>query len=205
MAFKGCRQGLRLVLPPDGDFQSICAGLAERLSAAGEFFRGAKVLLDQSGRLLLPQEIQALKKILIGHGLEAVAEEPRGRGLAALPSEATVTVRAPVRTGQRVAADGNILVLGDVHPGAEILAGCDVVVLGTAKGAIAAGLVSGREASVFAFELRPSLLRLGDLVARPGGAGPAWRPEIARVREQDIVVEPFTGWQPTKTRRRRKP
>lgn len=109
-----------------------------------------------------------------------------------------------MRSGQSVSSDGNVLILGDVHPGAEVLAGRDLVVLGVAHGTITAGLVSGREATVFAFQIRPSLLRLGDLVATCPGSGPAWRAEVARVREDRIVVEPFAGWQRTSTRRPRK-
>lgn len=204
VVFKGYRQGLRLILPAEGDFGAVCTDLQGKLAASGDFFRGAKVLLDQSLRLLLPGEIEILRAMLLQHGVEldtsseALAEPEDGNG------ESTTTVRSPVRSGQRVVAEGNALILGDVHPGAEILAGRDVVILGAARGVIAAGLTSGREAMVFAFQLRPSLLRLGDVVARFAGAGPAWGAEVAVVQGETIVIEPFTGWQRPKTRRPRK-
>ena len=109
-----------------------------------------------------------------------------------------------VRSGQCVRADGNVLILGDVHAGAEVVAGRDVIIMGAAKGRITAGLISGRDAQVFAFVLRPSLLRLGDQLARSPGGDPFWRAEVARVRQGQIIVEPFTGWQREKARRLRK-
>lgn len=204
VVFKGFRQGLRLVLPAEGDFRSVCNDLQGKLAASGDFFRGAKVLLDQSLRLLLPGEVEILRTMLSQHGVEldAVPEtltQPEGGD-----GEPTTTIRAALRSGQRLVAEGNALILGDVHPGAEILAGRDVIVLGSAKGVIAAGLTSGREAMVFAFQLRPSLLRLGDVVARFSGAGPSWGAEVAVVQGENIVLEPFTGWQRPKTRRTRK-
>ena len=203
MVFKGFRHGLRLILPAEGDFGSVCDDLAGKLTASGEFFRGARVLLDQSLRLLLPEELEVVRSLLVHHGVELIEPEI-GPGESLSAGEPTLTVRVPVRSGQRVVTDGNVLILGDVHPGAEILAGQDVIVMGEARGMIAAGLTSGREAKVVAFQLRPSLLRLGDVVARFSGTGPSWGAELARVQDGSIVVEPFTGWQQPKTRGSRK-
>ncbi|MGQ9778790.1 MAG: septum site-determining protein MinC [Bacillota bacterium] len=202
VAFKGSREGLRLVLPMEAEFTEIYAELEGKLRRAGGFFRGATVTLD-SRRRLLPEETTALSTLLQEHGL-AVRIPKELSPPPSPPTEIATTVRAPVRSGQCVEVEGSLLVLGDVHPGAEVRAGRDVIVLGSARGVIVAGLVSGREAKVFAFGLRPSLLRLGDLMARSPAGGPAWRPEIARVQEGQIVVEPFTGWERTKTRRTRK-
>ena len=198
VAFKGSREGLRLILPAEGDFGEVYAELEGKLADSGGFFRGATVALEPRRRLL-PEETAALRALLKEHGLEVVAN--KGAKAVSSPSaEAMVAVRAPIRSGQCVETEGTLLVLGDLHPGAEIRAGRDVIVMGSARGEIAAGLASGRAAQVFAFLLRPSLLRLGDLVARSPGAGSSLGPEIARVRDGRIVVEPFTGWPRAKAR-----
>ncbi|MGE5550864.1 MAG: septum site-determining protein MinC [Bacteroidota bacterium] len=204
VVFKGFRHGLRLLLPAEGDFGAVRDDLAGKLEASGEFFHGAKVLLDQSLRLLLPEEVEVVRTLLEQHGVEMIEPEISQDKSAPDQGEQTLTVRAPVRSGQRVAASGNILILGDVHPGAEILAGLDVIVMGVARGTIAAGLVSGREARVVAFQLRPSLLRLGDVVARFSENESVWGAEEARVQGEGIIVEPFRGWQRAKTRAARK-
>jgi len=190
-----------LVLP-EADFSLIYTELEEKLRRAGGFFQGASVTLDPRRRLL-PEEITALTNLLQEYGLTVrIPEEPRLP--SSPPMETATVIHTPVRSGQYVEAEGDLLVLGDIHPGAEVRAGRDVIVLGSARGVIMAGLVSGREATVFAFSLRPSLLRLGDLMARSPVKGPSWRPEIARVQEDRIVVEPFLGWHRTKTRKARK-
>lgn len=188
-------------MPAGGDFEAICAEVAERLSSSGKFFRGARVILDQSQRTLTAEEMAALVAILEKNGVTPAEPPPPEEGEP--PSEPSVAVRGPLRSGQRLVAEGNVLLLGDLHPGAEIRAGGDVVIMGSARGEIAAGLRSGREAAVFAFQMRPSLLRLGDLVARSPGSHTAWRAEIARARDGLIVVEPFTGWQRRKAREAR--
>lgn len=192
--FKGCRQGIRLVLPIDGSFQTACAELAQRLAVAGEFFRGARMILDQTQRPLCAEETEALRELLAGHGIELLLGHPPAAAAAPL-TEPTETLRSPVRSGQKVTAEGNLLIMGDVHAGATASAGGDLIILGAARGILEAGLIKGRAATVLAFQLRPALIRLGDLMARSPAAGPRWRAEMARVLEDRIVVEPFLGWQ----------
>ncbi len=194
---------MRLVLPSQVGFGDILADLRLKLKESGRFFQGGRVLLDQGQRSLLVEEVEALRALLGEYGMELAGQEEVDPAPAPV-TEPAVTVREPVRSGQCLKADGNVIILGDVHAGAEILAGRDVIVMGAARGAIAAGLRSGYDAQVFAFVLRPALLRLGDLVARSPGGGEAWRPEVARVRNGQIIVEPFTGWQRDRARRLRK-
>lgn len=194
MAFKGGRTGLRLVIPATVDFERACLELRATLAGAGDFFRGAEVTLDSVPSSYGPGEIEILRSILQDKGLKIVEAGPQDPAGGVSTAE-TMTVRTPVRTGQRIEAEGTLLVLADVHAGAEILAGRDVIVMGSARGAIAAGLSSGREAQVFAFELRPTMLRLGDLVAVAPTNNEPGRGEIARVRDGRIAIEPFSGWQ----------
>ena len=51
----------------------------------------------------------------------------------------TLLVRRTLRSGQRVRFDGNVVVLGDVNPGAEITARGDIVVMGWIRGLAHAG------------------------------------------------------------------
>ena len=90
---------------------------------------------------------------------------------------------------------GTILVLGDVNPGAQVIAEGDVIVWGKLRGVVHAGASGDENAMVGALILTPTQLRIGGQIARaPDGKRPRNAPaEIARVRGGQIVVEPWSG------------
>lgn len=110
----------------------------------------------------------------------------------------TVLLRRTIRSGQRVAFDGNIVVVGDVNAGAEIIAGGDVIVVGTLRGLAHAGAKGGQRAVVAALALQPTQLRIGSAVGRAPDqptnvGGPTARLEVARLADGQIVVEEGLG------------
>ena len=73
-----------------------------------------------------------------------------------------------------------MLVLGDVNPGAEVVAGGSVVVWGRLRGVVEAGQAEGSgPAVVCALDLAPTQLRLGTALARLLADGAV---EVAEVR-----------------------
>ena len=105
----------------------------------------------------------------------------------------TLLVRRTLRSGQRVRFHGNVVVLGDVNPGAEIVASGDIVVMGTLRGVAHAGATGSGEAVVAAFRLQPMQLRVGAVIGRaPDGQAPRPDvPEVARLRDGSLVVERY--------------
>jgi septum site-determining protein MinC len=81
------------------------------------------------------------------------------------------------------------VVIGDVNPGSEIIAGGNVVVWGRLRGVVHAGAKGDSAAVVCALDLSPTQLRIADQIAvspeRRGGP----RPETARIREGRLVAE----------------
>ena len=111
-----------------------------------------------------------------------------------LPAEGgTVLVRRTLRSGQTVRHRGHVVVIGDVNPGAEIIAGGDVVVWGRLRGTVHAGAGGDDEAVVCALALAPTQLRIGGHIARSPGGAPGRRvvPEVAFVQDDQIVAEPW--------------
>jgi septum site-determining protein MinC len=104
-----------------------------------------------------------------------------------------ILVRRTLRSGQVVQHPGHVVVIGDVNPGAEIIAGGDVVVWGKLRGVVHAGATGDDGAVVCALSLTPLQLRIGNYIARApeGRAGLPEQPEMAHVQEGDIVAEPW--------------
>lgn len=101
-----------------------------------------------------------------------------------------------VRSGQKVTSRKHLLILGDVNPGAEVLAGGDVIVLGSLRGTVVAGQPDNEEAIVVALDFRPTQVQIGGYVAAglPPTTGKVT--EFAYVENGSIVVEDYLAADP---------
>lgn len=103
----------------------------------------------------------------------------------------TQFVRGTMRSGRSVVFSGNVVVLGDVNPGAEIIADGNIVVMGHLRGVAHAGANGNHAAYVCANQLNPTQLRIGKLITRPPDEVNGADPEIAIVKGDMIVIEPY--------------
>ena len=145
----------------------------------------------------LPQR-DRVKPRLADAAPEAEPEPPLETASAATPlesapagdPEAGLVARRTLRSGQQLRHPGSITVIGDVNPGAEIVAGGDIVVWGKLRGTVHAGAAGNETAVVCALVLAPTQLRIAQYFARsPEGRRRKPTPEVARVREGKIVAE----------------
>ncbi len=102
----------------------------------------------------------------------------------------TLYHRGTLRGGQALHNLGNLVVIGDVNPGAELVASGDIVVFGALRGVAHAGAQGDRSARVIALELAPTQLRIATVIAT-SDAGGARGPEHASIVDDRIVVVPF--------------
>jgi septum site-determining protein MinC len=93
----------------------------------------------------------------------------------------TLYVRGTVRGGRSLQQLGNVVVVGDVNPGAEIVASQDIVIFGACRGTVHAGAQGDESARVFAIELMPTQLRIATLIAA----------EAQDVRSRPVPEEAF--------------
>ena len=116
------------------------------------------------------------------------------------PEETPLFIKGTCRSGSSADHKGDIVVLGDVNPGAQLKATGDILVFGTVRGIAHAG--AGKTgpcgAVIMALSLQPLQLRIGNKVSvtpksKKSGRRTTAFPEIAFVRGRSIVVTPFTG------------
>jgi septum site-determining protein MinC len=214
---KGTRKGLSVTLG-EGDWPELLHDLEERLSLAQAFFRNSQVNLITGKRDLEKEQIQDLISILEDHSVqpasirassEVTADAARSLGLRlALPEAAAhpgigasanqwisegLLMRHTLRSGQSLRHPGHVVVVGDVNPGAEIIAGGDVVVWGKLRGMVHAGALGNDDAVVCALELSPTQLRIGSRISRSPDdvRAKGTHPEIASLLDGQIVARPW--------------
>ena len=109
----------------------------------------------------------------------------------------TLFLRRTVRSGQAIHHDSTIVVLGDVNPGAEVVAGGDIIVWGVLRGMVHAGYPDNDAACICALQLAPVQVRIAHLLSRPPeGSDIQSLPEVATIRNERIVVEMWVNGRP---------
>ena len=111
------------------------------------------------------------------------------------PGRRTLHVHRTLRSGASIRFEGDVLMFGDVNPGAQVVAAGNVIVLGAIKGLVHAGATGDEDCFILGFDLKPTQIRIGRKIAVPPareGARTAHH-EIARVADGQIVIEPYTG------------
>ena len=77
----------------------------------------------------------------------------------------TLYLRQTLRSGQTLSYDGNILVIGDTHPGSELIAKGDITVWGVLAGIAHAGTSGNKNARIRALKLNAIQLRIAGIYA----------------------------------------
>lgn len=110
------------------------------------------------------------------------------RAVEAKPT--TLYHAATLRGGQVLHHNGNIVVVGDVNPGAELIATGDILVFGRLGGIAHAGAQGDESARIFAIDLHPTQLRIATYIAADGESKrrSAAVPEAAVTRDGRIVI-----------------
>lgn len=81
-----------------------------------------------------------------------------------IASSETKFYRHSLRSGQKIEFKGSIVVLGDVHDGAEVIAGDNVIVLGTLRGLAHAGANGNKEAIISAGSIDTTQIRISNII-----------------------------------------
>jgi len=108
-------------------------------------------------------------------------------------------IKSTFRSGESLHHHGDVVVLADVNPGAEIRADGDIVVLGSLKGWVHAGAAGDNKAVIIALDLPSSRFQIGKYEgvaptsAKRKPKSSASGPMIAYVRSRSIHVAPFVG------------
>jgi septum site-determining protein MinC len=182
--------GKRAMTPADiAPFQELLAGhdmtlwtiLAERESTR-----------EAARQLNLATRLPGSNADLNGNARRETAAEAEAPAPAQPPDEIanTLLLRETLRSGRSVYHPGHVVIIGDVNPGAEIIAGGDVVVWGKLRGLVHAGAHGDSAAVICALALNPTQLRIADQIAiAPGEKRRRPQPEQVRLIDNQLVAE----------------
>jgi septum site-determining protein MinC len=199
IVIKGNKEGLNAVVNMDKfrDFDEMLEVLIEKLSKGKRFYKGSTLKITSDLGVFNEKEMKRLKEvlfdeILIKDCIFEDKEDSSSKVFSGVYEGRTKFLRKTVRGGQAINYTGNIVIIGDVNPGAEIYAAGNVIVLGALKGHVHAGVGGNDKAIVAAFTLQPEILQIANLVTRaPEENDSPKYPEVAKIKEGSIIVEPY--------------
>jgi septum site-determining protein MinC len=177
------------------------AGLEALAQADGLEFEPPVTALSESARSLVADFAGARLDIATRRkrgdtSVRRAKTEPRSRPvpdlrlLDAPPS--TLYHAGTLRGGQALHQTGNIVVVGDVNPGAELIATGDILVFGRLTGIAHAGAQGDQAARIYAIDLAATQLRIASFIAAEESVGRRGRaPEVALARDGRIVILPL--------------
>lgn len=207
VTFKGTGKGIEIVLSddPNVSFDEIYENLSDRINATKEVFKDVRCGIVLKGRQLEKKEENKICTLLrrnmnisidyINVGDFYSNFDVRKSKDKKVDYAETMYYHGTLRSGQSIVNNASIVIFGDVNPGSEVIAGGNLVVMGSLRGIVQAGTRSN-DAYIVAFDMNPKQLRIGDFIARSADDGDDERidkPHIAYIDNDQIVIEPIDG------------
>ncbi|MBS6042086.1 septum site-determining protein MinC [Clostridium baratii] len=202
---KGNKSGLiaEINMHKFSDFTEMLELLLLRLSKGKRFYRRSTLTINTSLNLINDKDVEHLEKVLFDEidikdiiwqddNAKEKEKEKEKKTFSGVYEGKTKFLRKTVRGGQSIRYNGNIVIIGDINSGAEVTAAGNIIVLGAIKGNVSAGANGNTKAIIAAFSLQPEILKISNIVTlSPDDSEEPEYPEVAKVKDGAIIVEPY--------------
>ena len=209
VVIKSNKYGIHLVLSNEISFKALLDAIVEKFKESEKFFKGAKLAISFEGRKLThDEEMAIIDAVTSNTSIEILCkqqiEEYQASVQLAYVDGGTQFYRGTLRSGQTLESETGIVVVGDVNPGAAVMANGSIVVLGAVKGSVYAGLGGDDSAFIVALDMDPIQIRIGNILAKSPDKPFSRRrirkkvkdtttsPQIAYLKDGTICIEPLT-------------
>ncbi|MCU6793421.1 MULTISPECIES: septum site-determining protein MinC [Paenibacillus] len=170
---KGVKEGLVFLLDDNCAFEEIIEELHHKLEKTHQKILTGPIIhvhVKLGTRTASAEQKDQIRSIigqkgnLLIQSIESQAVDP----VAILSNTGDVhLVKGIVRSGQTMVKEGNILFLGDVNPGGELISTGSIYVMGSLRGMAHAGVNGNDKSIIAASHLRPTQLRISAIISRP--------------------------------------
>lgn len=194
-SFQAVSDGIVMNFRDGSTFGSIKKAVNLHAAEASDFFTGVNLYLNLSGLELAYEQLEELMQIVKKYNqvnkIYFTAKKIEAEENNLESSSEAVIINRTLRSGQRVKHQANVVIVGDVNPGAEVIAGGDIIVFGRLRGVVHAGAGGNKEAQVAALKLDPTQLRIASFIARSPDDNDSSKLQAERafIENDQIIVE----------------
>ena len=192
------RNEIVIKLSDEVEQEKILEALNKKLPVLKKLYKEAKNPIRVTGKFLKEKEMEEIrdivkKEINVDIGFDNVNE----LGLSGIKkayeqsveNSETYFFKGGMRSGQRLENEGSVVILGDVNSGAEVIAGENIVVLGTLRGLAHAGAKGNRKAMIASHKIESPQLRIADVLKEIEKEEIVETKQFASIQEDKIVLE----------------
>lgn len=153
--------------------EEIVSELLLKIVELKKLYQDEKTPIRVTGKILKNSELEEIKDIIKNEiDVEIRFDTPTTLGLHSITrsykkdvgTSETTFHKGSLRSGQRIEVEGSIVIIGDVNSGAEVIAGDNVIVIGTLRGLAHAGAKGNKEAIIAVSTLDAVQLRISNIV-----------------------------------------
>jgi septum site-determining protein MinC len=197
VTIKGIRDGLVFILHDECSMDEILEDLEEKMNGTHrQLLVGplVKVTVQTGSRKFTAEQEAKIREKLKSHGNLIIQEFQSALDVMLKEKKPSQRIHyGTVRSGQVVEHDGDIVIIGDINPGGQVLATGDIFVMGTLRGMAHAGYKGDENAIIAAVFFQPSQLRIHDVISRAPDTGDSQgletEMEFAYLRERQMAVD----------------
>lgn len=178
--------------------EEIIECLEEKIPELKRLYQDEKTPIFVTGKVLKEKEMKIVQeKIQKEIDVKIEFDSPKALGLheikrafsEEIESSETKFFKGSLRSGKKVEYEGSIVVLGDVNSGAEVIAGENIVIVGTLRGMAHAGAKGNRKAMISAVSIEAPQLRIADIIKESEKEEEQERKTYAYIEENKIIIE----------------
>ncbi|SHF61505.1 septum site-determining protein MinC [Desulfofundulus australicus DSM 11792] len=196
VSIKGTREGLVILLDSTREFEDIKLHLKRKMESSRGFFRGARFAVY--GQAITGRQRSELENICRQYGLIPSPEiswplEKKVEQIkTVLPGEPARLVQGTLRSGQEIRHQGNVVIIGNIHPGARVVATGSVIIMGCCRGTVQAGAEGNTAATITALKLQAACLSIAGITASPAAIPrSSLFPITARLKGGRIIFDSY--------------
>lgn len=166
-------------LSTEAEFDVLAEIIAKKFRDSAKFFKGARMAVSFSGRVLTRSEedeildiignntdIEILCIVSYDEKMEAAYRSIAEQSLLDIEKRNGQFYRGTLAKRQVLESDDSIVILGDVEPGAKVIAKGNIVIMGTLYGSVHAGAAGDQSAFIAALSMQPKKLCIGGIEAK---------------------------------------
>lgn len=202
---KGVGDGISVFLDPSQPIETLQSDLKSAFEGLKHVASNARVILEPGGDEDHKELIDTLASFLrenfaVGSvtgpvkkcapSIERLRQQDMMQAWRNRRSEALI-LSGRVRSGQNVTARKHLVLLGDVNPGGEVIAGGDILILGSLCGTAAAGQPDHGEAIVLALDFRPMQVQIAGVIETSFSKRSSAGAEFAHIKDGSLKIEDY--------------
>ena len=160
-------------LDENSEQMELIGALRRKLPELKNLYKDEKTPIKVTGKVLKNKEIDEIQSLIKSKiDVEIEFDMPKTLGLHSIKKtfEKKTTIsettfhRGSLRSGQRLEAEGSIVIIGDVNSGAEVIAEENIIVLGDLRGLAHAGAKGNKQAFIASGLLDTVQIRIANIV-----------------------------------------